>query len=142
MPEVNSSFMRDLKNLDSRLGVKFNGEHFVVTYKRAVGEVNLHRIEGDNGGYRQPDRRDLELLAMSDKARGDNPKVKLQKAAYAAECRRRERAEKMSGEIRDMTKDGKNQLRRSFEQACNLSKANSTFRRVPHKPGKNVVAVI
>lgn len=143
MPEVDRSFMRDLKNLDSRLGCKFNGEKFVVTYARAYGEpVNLLCVEGDKGDFRQPDKRDLAVLWKGDKSRGDKPEVRLKKAAYVSELMRRERARKMTCEIRDMTKDGKNQLRKTFEQATNQSKANSTFRRVAHKPGKNVVAIV
>ena len=143
MPECNPSFVKDLKGLDRRLGVKFNGEHFVVTYDRGYGEpVNIHRIKEDDGGYRQPDRRDLVVIGQGDLSRGDKMEVRLKKLAYASEQIRAEARRKSNENIRDMTKDGKNQLQRAFLQATNLGKGNSTFRRVDLKHGKNVVRTV
>lgn len=145
MPSVDRSFMRELKNLDPRLNCKWEPSHchFVVTYDRAVGEpVNLHCVETENGGFRQPDKRDLEVLWQGDKARGDKPDIRLKKAAYASELMRRERQRKSRENMRDWTKDGKIQLMNGFNKATNQSKANSAFRRIDHKPSKNTVKVI
>jgi hypothetical protein len=138
MPEIDRSFLRDLKNLDRRLGMKFNGEHFVVTYERGLGQpVNILRIRGENGSFRQPDQRDLKIIKGGDLA------VKREEtyaeAAYKEELVQREITHKRHENFRDMTKDGKNQLAKAFTQAFNHSKGNATFRRIDHKPGKNVV---
>lgn len=143
MPECNSSFLKDLKGLDRRLGVKFNGEHFVVTYDRGWGDpVNIHRIKDEDGGYRQPDQRDLEIVWQGDMARGESPQVRLKKLAYASEQIRSEARKKSKENIRDMTKDGRLQLQRAFQQATNNGKGNASFRRVTPKPSKNTVRVI
>jgi len=142
MPEVDRSFKRDLKNLDSRLDVKFNDRHFVVTYQRPFGEpVNIFRIQGEGGSFRQPDKRDLAIIKGGDLAEGSKMELRLKEAAYKAELIRRRDKQKAHDEIRDMTKDGKNQLSKAFIQATNQSKGNAAFRRIEHKPGKNVVKV-
>ncbi len=141
MPEVERSFKRDLKNLDRRLGTKFNGEHFVVTYDRGYGEpVNIYRVKADNGAFRQPDKRDLEVIKGGD-LENEKSDSRLRKLAYASELMRREAKRKAYNEIRDMTKDNRNQLARAFIERTNASKGNATFRRIDHKPSKNTVMV-
>jgi len=141
MPEADRSFMKDLKALDRRLGMKWNGEHFVATYDRGYGEpVNIHRIKADDGGFKQPDQRDLAIIKGGDLS-DEKPTVRLQKLAYASEVMRRETQRKHRENIRDMTKDDRRQLEKAFIQRTNSSKGNATFRRIAHKPGKNVVAV-
>ena len=139
MPEPDCSFMRDLRNLDRRLGVKFNGQHMVVTYDRGYGEpVNIHRVKTDDGSFRQPDRCDLEHIKAGDLAEGEKMDTRLRKLAYASEQIRAKARRDAADNIRNMTKDNKNQLRRFMADKYNLGK-NSEFRRVPHKLGKNVV---
>lgn len=141
MPEVDRSFMKDLKSLDKRLGAKFNGRNFVVTYDRGHGEpVNIFCIKGRDDGFRQPDKRDLAVIKGGDLA-DVKLETRLKKTAYAAELIRREDARKAKENIRNMTKDDRRQLEKAFIQRTNLSKGNATFRRIDHKPGKNVVAV-
>ena len=143
MPEVDRSFKRDLKNLDSRLSTKFNGEHFVVTYDRGHGEpVNILRIKGENEGFRQPDRRDLAIIKGGDLAEGPKMETRLREAAYRSELQRREARRKAAENIRDMTKDDKIYLGQKIGQLTNQSKSNAAFRRIDHKPGKNVVATV
>ena len=130
MPSVDRSFMKDLKNMDPRLGIKFNDKHFVVTYDRGHGQpVNIYRVKADDGGYRQPDKRDLLVLKAGDLAEGDSAEVRLRKSAYASELIRREEDRKIHEEIRGMTRDGKIQLTNAFKKAGG-AKANSTFRRI------------
>jgi len=141
MPEVDRSFLKDLRSLDKRLSVKFNGEHHVVCFDRGHGQpVNIYRVKADDGGFRQPDQRDLKVIKGGDLAEGPKMELRLKKAAYASELMTREAKRKARENIRDMTKDGKNQLAKIYLQATNLSKGNATFRRIDHKPGKNVVA--
>ena len=143
MPEIDRSFKRDLKNLDSRLGTKWNGEHFVITYDRGYGEpVNIHRVKADDGGFRQPDRRDLAIIKGGDLAEGETMENRLKKRAYASEQMRREARRKAHEMIRDRTKDDRIYLGQKFRQLTGEGKANSAFRRITHKPGKNVVRVV
>ena len=142
MPEVDRSFLRDLKSMDRRLGTKFNGQNFIVTYRRPFGEpVNIYCIKADNGGFRQPDKRDLMVIKGGDLAEGVSMDIRLKQRAYASELMTREAKRKAKENIRDMTKDDKRQLAKAFIQRTNLSKGNSTFRRIDHKSGKNVVRV-
>ena len=137
------SFLRDLKNMDRRLGAKFNGRNFVVTYDRGHGEpVNVHLVRGSNGEFRQPDKRDLMILKGGDLAEGESMDVRLKKRAYASEKMREEARRKVKENIRDMTKDGRRQLEKAYLQATNLSKGNATFRRITPKRGKNTVASV
>ena len=141
MPEVDRSFKRDLKNLDRRLGTKFNGEHFVITYDRGYGlPVNIFRVKGRDDGFRQPDKRDLEVIKGGD-LETEKMETRLKRSAYASECMRREIARKAAENIRNMTKDDKNQLQKAFIQKTNASKGNAAFRRIDHKRSKNTVAV-
>jgi len=143
MPEVDRSFRRDLKNLDSRLGTKFNGQHIVITYDRGHGEpVNILRVKGDDGGFRQPDRRDIAIIKGGDLEQGPKMELRLKEAAYKAELIRRKDRQKAHDEIRDMTKDGKIFLSQKIGQLTNQSKSNSAFRRINHKPGKNIVRTV
>jgi len=122
--------MKDLKLMDPRLGIFFNGEHFVVTYARPFREpANVYRVKGDDGGFRQPDARDLIALRGGDLSQ-EGMKTRLQKLSLYSE-RIREQAKKSAADnIRAMTLDNKNQLSKMAIQAANFSKGNATFRRI------------
>lgn len=141
MPSIDRSFVKDLKSLDKRLSAVFNGEHVVIKYDRGHGEpVNILRVRGEDGSFRQPDKRDLMVIKGGDLAEGPKMDLRLREAAYKAEQIRLRDKQKAHENIRDMTKDGKNQLIKAYTQKMNLSKGNAAFRRIDHKPGKNVVA--
>jgi hypothetical protein len=113
MPVVDRSFLKDLKNMDSRLGTKFNGEHFVVTYNRGYGQpVNIYRVKAEDGSFRQPDKRDLAVIKGGDLAEGDSLDARLKKTAYASEKIREAERKRVQDEIRGG------------------AKGNSTFRRI------------
>ena len=133
------SFMRDLKLMDKRLGVKFNGNQFVVTYDRGYGEpVNIHAVKGDEGGFRQPDRRDLEFIKSGD-LENSRLKDRLNAISYHSETIRNKMREQARTEIRAMTRDSKIQLTNTVLKKANARKANATFRRVPLKrKGKTI----
>lgn len=134
------SFMRDLKSMDRRLGVKFNGMNFVVTYDRGYGEpVNVMSIKSDNGGFRQPTSRDLETLKKGDLAQGESMDARLKKMAYASYELRENLKRKHRENIRDMTKDDKNFLMDRMGRVAGQGKPRPAFRPIAHKPGKNVV---
>jgi hypothetical protein len=127
------SFLKKLKMMDRRLGTKFNGKHFVVTYDRGYGEpVNVHRVKMDNGGFRQPDNRDLEFIKSGDLT-NKGIKERLNELSYHSASIREKMREQAKSEIRDMTKDNKRQLINAVLKKDNARKANSTFRRITPK---------
>lgn len=135
------SFLRDLKNLDRRLGCKFNGSHFVITYDRGHGEpVNIFRVCGDTGGFRQPNQQDLMTIKQGDLASGESLDLRLKKRAYAYELMQREQRRKAAEEIRAMTLDNKIQLQNAYQKRANLGKTGSAFRKITPK-SKNVVTL-
>jgi hypothetical protein len=136
----NRSFMKDLRLMDRRLGCKFNGEHFIVTYDRGYGEpVNIMRIKTDDGGFRQPTGRDLDVLRQGDLASGENMNTRLSKLAYASYEIRETLKRKHRENIRNMTKDDKNYLMNKIGRVAGQGKPRPAYRPVPYKP-KNAVA--
>jgi len=132
--------MKELKTLDRRLSVKFNGANFVVTYDRGYGDpVNVLRVKRDDGGFRQPDRRDLELLKKGDLASGDSMNKRLDKLAYASYELREKIRKTHSENIKNMTKDDKHFLMNKIGKVSGQGKPRPAFRQVPYK-AKNAVA--
>ena len=129
------TFISNLHRLDKRLGVKFNGQHFVITYDRGYGEpINILVIKSENGGFRQPDRRDLNKLNQGDmsKQRFRDYWDRISKHFY--DFREGKRA-KTKEFFRDLTKDNKIQLGQAFGRLS--SKSNAAFRRIdPKSKGK------
>ena len=137
MYSADRSFMKKLKALDPNLGCKYEPghEHFVITYKRAIGEpVPVMLIEGQGGGFRHPDDRDIRKLNEGDLHRvplKDKLKIVAKHMADEREKVRRKGREN----IRDMTKDNKIQLTRAFANAHGTSgKNNATFNRITPRP--------
>lgn len=130
-------FVKKLKALDSNLGCRFvpRHGHFVITYRRAVGEpVPVLLIEGEDGGFRHPDDRDIRKLQEGDLQRVPMKERLRQVAAYM-ERDREVRARKRAEMLRDMTKDGKLQLSRTIGKIDhNPGGKRMPFRRINLKP--------
>lgn len=140
-PSPSRSFMKDLRSMDRRLSLKFNGNHFIICYDRGFGEpVNVLRIQTDDGNFRQPTSRDLEVLRGGDLASGESMDLRLKKLAYACYEMREQTKRKHRENIRDWTKDDKNYLMNKIGRVAGQGKPRPAFRPIPHKPGKNVVA--
>jgi hypothetical protein len=134
------SFMKDLSLIDKRLGCKFNGNHFVITYDRGHGEpVNILRVKHEDGGFRQPDRRDLEILRQGDLASGENMNTRLSKLAYASYTIREDMKRKNKENIRNITKDDKHFLMNKIGRIIGQGKPRPAFRQVTPKNPKNVM---
>ena len=132
--------MRDLKNMDRRLGCKFNGQNFVITYDRGYGEpVNVLLIKRDDGGFRHGTSRDLEVLRGGDLASGESMDLRLKKLAYASYEIRETLKRKHRENIRNMTKDDKNYLMNKIGRLTGQGKPRPAYRQVPYK-SKNAVA--
>jgi len=138
-PSVSRGFLKDLKNLDKRLDVKWNGANHIITFLRANGEaVNVYRVKTENGGYREPDQRDIMAVAGGDLAREDM-KSRLLKLSYASEKMREKARADARDNIRYMTKDSKTQLANAAIQLTNQGKGNSAHRRIDpdaHRKGR------
>jgi hypothetical protein len=129
------SFMRQLKMIDKRLGCKFNGDHFVITFQtEKYGVVNIWKVASETGGFRQPDRRELEIIRESDLERL-GPKERWNLVLAHMEGTKERRNKSIRDEMRDRTKDGKIQLMRAFANMIGgAGKNNATFRRINVKP--------
>jgi hypothetical protein len=130
-------FVKKLKALDPNLDCRFmpSHAHFVITYRRAVGEpVPVLLIESEDGGFRRPDDRDIRKLQEGDTHRVPMRDRLRQVAAYMEREReygRRKRAEL----IRDLTKDGRLQLSRAIGKIDhNPGGKWMPFRRINLKP--------
>lgn len=128
------SFTRQLRMIDKRLGCKFNGDHFVITFKtEKYGAVNIWKVASESGGFRQPDRRELEIIRESDLERL-GPKERFNLVLAHMEGTKDRRDKSIREEMRNRTKDGKIQLMRAFANAVGAGKNNATFRRINVRP--------
>ena len=143
-PAPDSGFVKKLKNMDRKLDCSFNrvSERFVITYDRPVGDPAIIMGVAVNEPFRRPDERDLKFLDSGDFAK-ESPKHRMTRTAKYMEDYRNAQDKKRKDNIRDMTKDGKNQLMRDFARRGGAAKANSTFRRVePKSKGMTAAEII
>jgi len=133
MISINPSFMKDLKQMDSKLDCFFHPgtEKFIVTYKRATGEpVPVATLAGmEDGCFRQPNTRDLEFIKSGDMS-NTTVKDKMSKVANHMEFEREKQRRSSYENIRDRTKDDKIQLQRAFQKTTNIGKGVTGFRQV------------
>lgn len=125
-------FLSDLKELDPKLGCYFekNHNHFVITYKRAVGgKVPVLLVEGEGGSFRHPSQRDITKLKESD-THQQSMKSRLNATATYMERVREKKRKDVKEDIRNMTKDDKRQIGPRMARLTNEGKFNSTFRRI------------
>ena len=144
MYSVNRAFLKDLKLLDNRLDCEYDieVERFVITYERATGGPVPVLIVGMNEGYfRQPDKRDIEMLWRGDNAR-ISPKERILRTAKYMEDYRETRRRYMADEIRAMTKDGVNQLKPKLDRLRGSGKGNATFRRIDRKKKRGFLQTV
>lgn len=129
-PTPDRAFMAQLKTMDKSLGIKFNGDHFVITYQVESGPcVNIWKVVAGDGGFRQPDRRDLEILAQSN-IEHESPEEKQARVSRYMEAEREKDRRRAKEMFRDRTKDDKIQLYDAFGRLLGDRKHNSAFRRI------------
>jgi hypothetical protein len=132
------SFMRDLNNLDKRLDCYFEADHghFVITYDRGYGKpLPLFAVQTDDGEFRQPDRRDMEILHLGDRSiPGQSVREHLNHVTnYMADYRAKMKT-KGRTLFKEITIDDRRQLMNAFGKLWGGGKFNSAFRRVDVKP--------
>ena len=129
-------FIKELKQLDSRLGVKFRYdiERFVITWDMPVGPSHeLFVVRDERGGFRQPDKRDLLFLCANDLHRTDLRSHLSKTERLIQEFReRQERYEE--DEVKGMTADGKIQLMNAYRETFNTGGKPSAHRRIGLNP--------
>ena len=129
-PAPDRAVMAQLKAMDKALGIKFSGTHFVITYQVRDGlTVNIWKVVAEDGGFRQPDRRDIEILQQSN-IEHESPEEKLQRVERYMEAVRAKDRKNAKEMLRDRTKDDKIQLFNAFGKLAG-GKHNSAFRRIP-----------
>lgn len=125
-------FMKNLKNLDKRLDCVFRKEHghFVITYDRGYGEpVNLCMVKTDDGGFRQPDMREIQFLSAGDM---NNKRIQdklAETAKYMYEIREHDERKRREF-IRERTKDDRIQLMSAYNMMHGAGKKTPAFRRI------------
>jgi len=137
-PTPDRVFVKRIKDVDRKLGIKFyrTHGHFCVTYKRATGQsVPLFMVKADDGGFRQPDQRDFDFLMSGDLERIPAKERFQMVSKYMQDVREKDRKDAKDN-IHGATKDGKIQLTNAYARLGG-SKANSAFRRItPKTKGK------
>jgi len=129
-------FMKQLKELDPKLGCEFNNNigKFLITYKRVTGlPVPIIRVEREDGEFRYPDQREINALHESDTQRV-SMKDRLDKASKYVIDYRINKQDEARENIRLMTRDDRLQLRRAIGRAAEPKADHSIFRRIIPKP--------
>lgn len=145
MEKPNSSFMKDLKLLDSRLDCYLNHELckkrddiydpvFVITMPRPVGGPVIVHMVHNNGHFRQPDNRDLEILHGGDSWAFGGPSKYVEFRAKLMEKAREDQERRTRETLRDLTKDYKYQLMNTFSKAAGSGKGQRHVQRIIPKP--------
>lgn len=125
-------FLKNLKSLDKRLDCVFRKEHghFVITYDRGYGDpVNLLLVKREDGGFRQPDMREIAILSDGDMER-QRVKDRLERTAkYMQEVRDKDVRDRQDM-IKQRTKEDKIQLMDAFQHAHGTGKHKAAYRQV------------
>jgi hypothetical protein len=128
------NFMKQLKAVDKRLDVKFNGEHFVITQQtEKYGAVNIWKVVDERGGFRQPDRRDLEMIKESN-IENVSPDEKFNLVTAYMERFKKDERDREKDNSRHVVLGNKIQLAQWFNRNYGSGKGNSAFRRVNVRP--------
>jgi len=128
-------FMKQLKQLDERLDCYYNNSigKFLITYKRSTGQpVPIIRVETEDGGFRYPDRREINTLHESDNQRVSMRDRLDKNTKYMLEYRDKKDKEARDN-LRFMTLDDKLQLRSSLGRLAGPKVDQSIFRKVTPK---------
>ena len=133
MYSPSDSFMRDLKSLDRRLGCKFNPriERFVITYKRALGDELIMFVvkREEDGGFRFPDRRDIEGLQKYDMEKTTLNEYLGMISKYMDDYREAHKR-RCRQDTRDRTKDDKIQLIKALARPEAPKTGGGYFRKI------------
>jgi hypothetical protein len=132
-PAPDSTFVKDLRAFDPLLRVRFERrmERFVITKRRAFGDdFNVLVVQTDDGGFRQPDRRDIQMLYEGDLWRHGGVNARIRRG----EEHMKEFQEKQDREIEQeslaRTRDSKIQLSNAYRKTFNDGSKAPELRRI------------
>jgi len=137
-PSPDSTFVRKLREFDPKLEVRFSRRHgrFIITQPRVTKPerpAEVWMINEEDGGFRQPDSRDLKILFGGDLHRVSVEERIKKGEAYMSGYDEKQKKD-VKDEIRNRTKDGKIQLKQMYYKMGNLGKAPAPFRKIVKKP--------
>lgn len=139
-PTPDPGFMRKLKTFDPNLDCEFNREieRFIITQPSRLRSGKLVAAVVDNPGrpeYRQPDDRDLRVLARADFERKSHTD-RIREGEQMMLEKPLQDEKRAENEIRDVTKDNKLQLQHAYAKFFGMraDEHNPAFRRITHKP--------
>ncbi len=136
-PSPDPAFVKELKRYDRYLYVEFDREleRFVIRRETAIKPHPKLWIVRDSisGGFRQPDKRDLDVLVAGDLWRGGGVKARILQGERAMEDARRKQERHVREELDHATRDNKLQLAGAYHRAFNLGKWGGAFRRIEPK---------
>ncbi len=132
-----ASFPKRLKEIDSNLNCQFNKleKKFHIHYQTknpVIGNARIMVIQNDEGSFRHPDLRDIDIIMESDINRKE-PKDRAKEAAEYMVAEREKNRKDSKAMIRERTVDDKIQLMNAFARLAGVGKGNSAFRRVRAK---------
>jgi hypothetical protein len=136
MPEPSRSFMKDLKLMDKRLDCHFEPDHghFVVTYERPYrGSVIVHLVKAEDGGFRQPNKLDLEFIKGGDMATM-SIRERMNRVSHHMEQVQEKNRRNSADMFKHATQENRRQLAPAFDRLFGAGKGNATFRRITPKP--------
>lgn len=139
-PEPDPGFLRKLKTFDPNLDCEFNREveRFIITQPSRLRSGKLVAAIIENPGtdhYRQPDDRDLKVLAKADfERKSHKDRIREGEEHMLDAPKRSEQTAKEA--IRDATRDDRRQLEHAYARhfGFRTDGHNPAFRRVVHKP--------
>lgn len=141
-PSPDPSFVKRLREYDRRLSVVFDRgiERFLITRESNYGKpFAVMVVRRDDGGFRQPDQRDLKILALGDLWRGGGVKEHIRRGEERAAKYEADMERQATQEIKERGRDDKIQLMNTWRKATNQGSKAPEFRRVElNKRGKTV----
>ena len=131
------TFTKRLHVLDRKLGCHLNEQvqRWIITYKRITGEiVPILTVETAQGGFREPDERDINTLKKSDMHNQSVNDMLLRAENYGRTVRDIREIQRRN-DIYAMTLDSKYQLKRAYGKIENPGgKGDRHVRQLTPKP--------
>jgi hypothetical protein len=136
---VDPGFMRKLKEYDNTLNCYFDRDYcrFVITQVGNLsGEVPVCIVGTDGAGvFRQPDEREIHMLAMSDLHKSGQEIKDRVRGGEEEMMRIREKQDRdVKDDLMHAAREDRRYAMEQFARAGNMRKANASVRRIEHKP--------
>jgi len=141
-PQVDSTFLKKLREFDDKLFVRFDrvSEKFYILRKKTVGPAAaVLVVETPEKAFRQPDDRDIAKLYWGDLWRHGGVDEHVRRGEQKMLDYHRKLEMDAEEELRYATRENKIQLSNIYRKAYNLGSKSPELRRVNVKgPGKTI----